>query len=94
MFFYALKAYRTKQYASFNLFVFISIGALSNILDRIKYVFVVDYFSAPFWPTFNLADAIIVFGILFLAYREIYGPATKARGNSKEKNTVIFKKPF
>jgi signal peptidase II len=48
-------------------------GALSNVVDRFSYGAVVDFIECSahgwFFPTFNIADALIfigVFGILFL----------------------------
>ncbi len=45
-------------------------GALSNLVDRIRFGRVIDfldfYFHAYHWPTFNLADSAIVVGAGFL----------------------------
>jgi len=46
-------------------------GLISNILDRIIYGGVVDYFSIFFIPKFNLADIFIVAGCILLAYKLI-----------------------
>jgi signal peptidase II len=37
-------------------------GALGNLLDRVRFGFVVDYLDLRVWPVFNLADAAIVIG--------------------------------
>jgi signal peptidase II len=37
-------------------------GALGNLLDRIRYGYVVDFLDFHFWPVFNLADTAIVLG--------------------------------
>lgn len=37
-------------------------GAIGNLLDRIRFGFVVDYLDVHVWPVFNLADAAIVTG--------------------------------
>ena len=51
-------------------------GALSNLLDRIRWGRVGDfldfYFRGYHWPTFNLADSAIVVGAGFLVYRVIF----------------------
>jgi signal peptidase II len=39
-------------------------GASSNLFDRLWRGFVVDFIAVGFWPTFNLADAAIVGGVL------------------------------
>ena len=43
-------------------------GALGNLLDRLRYGYVVDFFDARFihWPVFNVADSAITFGIVLL----------------------------
>ena len=43
-------------------------GALGNLLDRLRYGFVVDFFEARVihWPIFNIADSAITAGILLL----------------------------
>jgi len=37
-------------------------GAAGNLLDRIRFGFVVDYVDVHVWPVFNFADAAIVIG--------------------------------
>lgn len=41
-------------------------GALSNAADRLAYGGVVDYIVVPWGGVFNLADALVVFGIVLL----------------------------
>lgn len=41
-------------------------GALGNLADRVRIGAVVDWVDVPLWPTFNLADAAIVLGVLCL----------------------------
>jgi signal peptidase II len=60
----------------------ISAGALSNILDRIFYGGVVDYFTLPLIPTFNLADICIVTGIGIFIYHTL-SQAYPANGHKK-----------
>lgn len=42
-------------------------GALGNLVDRLRYNYVVDFIGISFWPICNLADLSIVAGILLLA---------------------------
>jgi signal peptidase II len=42
-------------------------GALANVVDRLRYGYVVDYLDVHVWPVFNLADAAIVAGVSVLA---------------------------
>lgn len=45
-------------------------GAISNLIDRVHYQFVVDfidfYVGTWHWPAFNLADSAIVCGVIIL----------------------------
>lgn len=44
-------------------------GALSNIIDRFKFGFVVDYIELDFikWPVFNIADIGVTLGVFLFA---------------------------
>lgn len=44
-------------------------GALGNLIDRIYYGSVIDFFSISWWPIFNIADiAICTGGALVMVY--------------------------
>lgn len=47
---------------------FILGGGLSNFVDRIIRKCVLDFISFSFWPSFNLADVAICFGVLILIW--------------------------
>ncbi len=55
-------------------------GAAGNLLDRIRFGFVLDYLDVHVWPVFNLADAAIVAGagLVLLALMRS-GPAPTRR---------------
>ncbi len=42
-------------------------GALGNLVDRIRFGEVVDFFDFRIWPIFNVADTAIVLGAVLLA---------------------------
>jgi signal peptidase II len=44
--------------------LFITIGLVGNLFDRIRYGFVVDFVDFGFWPVFNVADALISVGVI------------------------------
>lgn len=48
------------QWAGF----FLLSGAVSNLLDRIIYGGVIDYFNLIYLPRFNLADVAIILGVV------------------------------
>lgn len=43
-------------------------GAISNIIDRFKYGYVVDYLDLKYFTVFNLADAMIVCGVFVILF--------------------------
>ena len=43
-------------------------GAIGNLVDRIRLGFVIDYLDFKIWPVFNLADTMIVIGVLIFSY--------------------------
>jgi signal peptidase II len=43
-------------------------GALGNLVDRLRYGFVVDFLDFRVWPVFNLADTAIVVGACLLVW--------------------------
>ena len=42
-------------------------GAVGNLLDRVRYGHVTDFFDLRVWPVFNVADSSIVVGVTLLA---------------------------
>jgi len=53
-------------------------GAIGNLIDRILYGYVVDFFDFQFFPVFNIADSAIVIGQGLLIYYIL-----KDHGNEK-----------
>ncbi|MBI4144586.1 signal peptidase II [Candidatus Woesearchaeota archaeon] len=43
-------------------------GAAGNLIDRIVYKSVVDFFDFHIWPAFNIADAALTIGVLGLIW--------------------------
>lgn len=41
-------------------------GGMSNLIDRLKWGYVIDYIDTGFWPVFNIADACISLGVVIL----------------------------
>jgi signal peptidase II len=57
-------------------------GALGNLIDRVRFGYVVDfidaYWGAHHWPAFNVADSAIVAGAIGLALFTILLPGKPA----------------
>ncbi len=45
---------------------FILGGALGNLLDRIKFGYIIDFLDFRVWPVFNIADSAITAGMAIL----------------------------
>jgi len=67
-----LQAQQQKKHLDFFSLWLIILGALSNIIDRIKFGFVVDYINLHIWPVFNLADTMIVGGVIFILINYLF----------------------
>ena len=50
-------------------------GAAGNLIDRIMFVYVIDFFDFRVWPVFNIADSCITIGMFFLMARAFLKPA-------------------
>ncbi len=53
-----------KYYITTALLTFVTFGAISNIIDRLVFGYVVDYLELRYFATFNLADAMISLGVI------------------------------
>jgi lipoprotein signal peptidase len=60
---------KDKQFVLWGL---VSIGALSNVIDRISFGGVLDYIDLGIWPVFNLSDVFIFIGVVGLIGRELF----------------------
>lgn len=48
-------------------------GAFGNLIDRIRYGYVIDFLDFRIWPVFNFADAAITTGAALLALKILFG---------------------
>lgn len=63
-------------------------GALGNVIDRLRFGYVVDFVAAHwkghYFPAFNVADACITVGAMLLIYDAFFeGRATREAGRSR-----------
>ena len=47
-------------------------GALGNLIDRIRFSYVIDFFDFRIWPVFNIADIAICVGVGLLMYSVLF----------------------
>lgn len=75
----SVREYMAGHIVQVGLLALILVGACSNILDRIRYGFVIDFINVPFWSVFNVADIYIVVGALaLLLYTWKHNPTNDA----------------
>ena len=58
-----------KDYFIKTVFSFILGGAISNLIDRMRLGYVVDFIDFQVWPVFNIADSAISIGMVLLFIR-------------------------
>jgi signal peptidase II len=63
---YGLVIFKKHEFIRLMPLVIIILGASSNLYDRIKYGFVIDYLDLKYFTVFNLADVMIVTGVILL----------------------------
>jgi len=51
----------------------ITAGGLANLIDRVRWGGVIDYLAISIWPRFNLADCLILAGLIGLMYSFVNG---------------------
>ncbi|MBI4301521.1 MAG: signal peptidase II [Chloroflexi bacterium] len=56
-------------------------GAMGNLIDRLRYGYVVDFIDIRVWPVFNLADSALVVGVILLGYFILFPPSREKASN-------------
>jgi len=72
--FFLFKLNKKKSFGEIFALTIILFGAVSNLIDRLFYGSVIDYFNLKYFTIFNLADVMIFCGVIFimiLNYRDI-----------------------
>ncbi len=66
--YYFIRLLYSNSFIKAGILFFIIFGATSNLYDRLKYGFVIDYLDLKYFTVFNLADIMIVMGVAGLFY--------------------------
>jgi signal peptidase II len=70
--FFLVRLYRRAGTASWTMAIGCGLivgGAIGNLVDRVRFGYVVDFIGVSGWPRFNVADGAITIGALLLAWR-------------------------
>ncbi len=78
-----ISAKKNQEYLTACCLLLVLAGATSNFWDRLVYGQVLDYIDVSFFTIFNLADAMIVAGILVILSQEL----AKIKKNRANKTT-------
>lgn len=47
-------------------------GAIGNLIDRLRFGFVIDFLDLHVWPVFNLADSVITIAAVLLTWELLF----------------------
>ena len=47
-------------------------GAVGNLIDRLRFGFVIDFLDLRIWPVFNIADSVITIAALVLSWELLF----------------------
>lgn len=91
--YYTMRSDQGERLTRFGL-AFILGGALGNIIDRVRFGYVVDFvdvfYGSSHWPAFNLADSSICVGVGLLlldSFRRRESPSTETEKEEAEAAT-------
>lgn len=68
LFFYLLKEIISGRRLTAVCLFAVALGAASNLFDRLKYGYVIDYLDLKYFTVFNLADIMIAAGVVGLLF--------------------------
>ena len=57
-------------------------GAVGNLIDRVRFGWVIDFLDFRVWPVFNLADSGITVGVILFAWKIFFSHETSKRTSS------------
>ncbi len=63
---YSIKLAKNKEFIEVALLTNVLFGAISNLLDRLQLGYVIDYIDLKYFTVFNVADTMIVGGVIGL----------------------------
>jgi signal peptidase II len=86
VFLFLIWYYRKEFKGCYLCLMFLTVGTLGNLIDRVFYGYVVDFVDLGWFPVFNVSDALItigVAGLILLFAREIWA---ERKGRKRKRN--------
>jgi signal peptidase II len=76
LFYYIFYLILAKKLSKIEIFLWIILwcGALSNVIDRWRFGYVIDYFDLSYFTVFNVADVMISLSVVGLIYLNFIKP--------------------
>lgn len=85
---YLLFYYKNHSFWSKAAGILIIAGGIGNLIDRIKFGYVVDFVSVSFFPpVFNFADCCVVIGAAALIIHLLFVKEPEKKGKADEQNS-------
>jgi signal peptidase II len=67
-----VQAFRNSKAKRFGLYYLslslVLAGGIGNLIDRLRFGYVIDFLDLRIWPVFNVADSAITIGAILLGY--------------------------
>ena len=60
-------------------------GAMGNLIDRLRFGYVIDFLDVRVWPVFNVADSAITIGVGWLLVQALVGGRGQGTGDGGQK---------
>jgi len=73
---------RGKVFLLFSLSL-IAAGGIGNLIDRIRFGYVVDFLDFQVWPVFNVADIAVTLGCLFVCLHVFFSQPKEQKKGKK-----------
>lgn len=70
--FYLIKAFKKGRFLEVFAWLAIILGAFSNLIDRLKYSYVIDYLDVAYFTVLNLADVMISLGCFYIIFSNLF----------------------
>lgn len=80
----ALKNEKAKAFSAYSLALSLIVaGGIGNLIDRVRFGYVIDFLDFRIWPVFNIADSAITIGAILLGWQVLRQPKSGEKSNCR-----------